>query len=75
MNEVTCPVCFHKISLIPDGVLRYCPCRCLGIDHTKEYTRYIGSIPVEDTGYAEFEEKKGEILNKMREIFKLSQVQ
>ena len=33
------------IELIPDGKLRYCQCRCLGVDHTKEYTRYVGLDP------------------------------
>lgn len=42
--SVTCAICEHTITLIPDGVIRHCKCK-LGVDHTKEYTRYIGTIP------------------------------
>ena len=66
MSEVTCPICEQKISLIPDGILRYCPCHCLGVDHTKEYTRYLGTIPIEDERYAEFEEKHRATLKQIR---------
>ena len=47
MEHVTCNYCDNKIELIPDGKLRFCECKKLGIDHTKYYTRYIGSVPKE----------------------------
>lgn len=51
LNIVTCPICFHEITMIPDGNLRYCYCGCLGVDCTGEYVRYIGTIPKEHENY------------------------
>jgi hypothetical protein len=66
MSHVTCCVCDQRIELIPDGQLRFCPCLCLGVDCTKEYTRYIGTIPQEDPRYPSFLEKKQDVLIKLR---------
>ncbi len=70
MNYATCPICDEKMTLIEDGILRYCKCRCLGIDSTPEYTRYLGTIPVESPSYMEYKEKKKDVLDKMREIYR-----
>jgi hypothetical protein len=40
--SITCPICLKNIPLIPDGLLRYCSCKLLGVVHTPHYTRYIG---------------------------------
>ena len=45
------PTCFFyntKIENLPDRVLRMCKCGNFGVDCSPEYTRYIGSVPVED---------------------------
>ncbi len=70
MIEVTCCVCEQKIILIPDGIPRYCSCHGLGVDHAKEYTRYLGTIPVELPGYAHYEDKHRRILEHMRDLLK-----
>jgi hypothetical protein len=63
---VTCAICNNTIELIPDGKLRYCPSKCLGIDHTKEYTRYLNTIPIESDNYEEWVSKNRDIINKAR---------
>ena len=40
--------CNTKIENIPDRVVRMCKCGTLGVDCSPEYTRYIGSVPVEN---------------------------
>jgi len=55
--EVTCPICDDKVILIPDGVLRYCKCGSMGVDHTKEYTRYLGSKCKEDPEFTDWFKK------------------
>lgn len=49
--SVTCPICESTIELVPNGRLYYCLCRGLGVDHTKEYTRYLGVIPKEHPNF------------------------
>ena len=44
----TCFFCDTKIENIPDRVVRMCKCGALGVDCSQEYTRYLGSKPVED---------------------------
>lgn len=44
----TCFFCDTKIPNIPDRVVRMCKCGLLGVDCSPEYTRYIGSVPVEN---------------------------
>ena len=44
----TCFFCDTKIENIPDRVVRMCKCGALGVDCSPEYTRYLGSKPVED---------------------------
>ena len=69
-NIVTCAICDDTIPVITDGKLRYCRCHSLGIDCTKEYCRYLGTIPKEHTGYNEwFESKKEHILKARAQIF------
>lgn len=52
MTSVTCPICETQIEKIPDGIARFCKCKALAVDHTKEYTRFIGGIvPKEDPHY------------------------
>lgn len=65
--SVTCPVCENTIDLIPDGRIRFCKCKVLGVDHTKEYTRYLGSIPKEDPGFENWWKRYGELCLKYRE--------
>ena len=43
----TCRWCLDKVFLIPDGKLRWCKCGILGVDHTSEYTRVLGSSRAE----------------------------
>ena len=49
----TCFFCNSKVDMIPDGEIRYCKCKLLGVDCGKGfkngegYTRYIGSKPLE----------------------------
>lgn len=43
--SIKCPICEITIPLQPDGVLRYCQCRILGVDHTPHYTRCLGINP------------------------------
>jgi len=69
MNTVTCPICEHQIELVPDGILKYCVCQCLGVDCTKEYTRYLGVLPLEDPNYSQLEEKKQETIKALKDIF------
>jgi hypothetical protein len=51
-----------QIQLLCDGILKYCACRCLGVDSVKEYTHYIGIIPLEDPNYSQFAKEKYDIL-------------
>jgi hypothetical protein len=51
----TCCFCNVKIDHIPDGVLRWCKCNRLGVDCKKEYTRYLGSKPVQHMTKEEIE--------------------
>ena len=39
-----CPICASDVPKIPDGKMRFCQCRKMGVDHTKEYTRVTGGI-------------------------------
>ena len=43
--SIKCPICETSIPLQPDGVLRYCQCKMLGVDHTPHYTRCLGINP------------------------------
>jgi hypothetical protein len=69
-TKFTCPICDFVIFLINDGMIHYCDCGSLGIDSTSEYTRIIGCIPKENKNYEEFMKKKGDIVNKLRDIFR-----
>ena len=59
--SVTCPICETTVDLIPDGCIRNCKCKLLGVDHTKEYTRYLGVIPKEDSKFKEWWEHHHEL--------------
>jgi len=50
----TCFFCNIKIENIPDRVVRMCKCGNLGVDCSPEYTRYIGSVPVENMNDEDF---------------------
>lgn len=50
----TCFFCNIKIENIPDRVVRMCKCGNLGVDCSPEYTRYIGSVPVENMKSEDF---------------------
>lgn len=50
----TCFFCSTKIENLPDRVVRMCKCGNLGVDCSPEYTRYIGSVPVEDMTAEDF---------------------
>jgi len=60
--SATCPICDTVIKLIPDGKLRYCECQSLGVDHTKNYTRYIGIMVKEHQDFEKYREQ----INKCR---------
>jgi len=62
--SVTCPFCKTQVQLIPDGVIRYCQCFLLGVDHTRHDTRYLGSIPIEDPKFESWWHKVCDRLNK-----------
>lgn len=62
--SILCPICETKIELIPDGKLRYCQCQLLGVDHTNEYTRYLGINP-----YHQYDKN---IIKEIRKCLKLS---
>ena len=62
----TCVFCEKKVENIPDRVLRWCKCGKLGVDCSKEYTRYLGIKPKEDMTGEEIE-----YMNKLKS--KLSQ--
>jgi hypothetical protein len=66
----TCPICETTIILIPDGSLRFCECKALGVDHTKEYTRYIGIIPKEEPEFENWWKKNNELCLKYRNLIK-----
>ena len=34
-------------SIKNNEIMQFCKCKCLGIDKTKEYIRYVGEIPKE----------------------------
>lgn len=70
--SVTCAICETQIDLIPDGKLRYCQCKALGIDHTKEYTRYLGTIPKEDPDFEEWWRRHHKSCLRYREIWQKS---
>lgn len=65
-EEITCELCGSRIPLIPDGKLRFCACKCLGVDHTHEYTTYTGSIPREHAHFNEWAEKNKETIEKIK---------
>ncbi len=65
--SVTCAICETSVILIPDGVVRYCKCKFLGVDHTNEYTMYIGTVPKEDPGFEKWWQDKSELCLKYRE--------
>lgn len=67
MEFVTCAVCDSEMQLIPDGIYRLCPCSPLGVDCTKEYTEYRGTIPKEHPGYDEWYLGKKEVIERLRE--------
>ena len=39
---VTCPFCEDVFTCETDGILHYCKCGKVGIDHTRSYTRVLG---------------------------------
>lgn len=47
----TCPICETKVPIIMDSKMRLCDCKKFGVDCAKEYTRFIGYVPMEDPGY------------------------
>lgn len=66
MNTFTCDFCNSQIPAIPDGRMRFCACQCLGIDHTPEYTRYIGAIPREHPDFNQWAEKNKVVIDKIK---------
>lgn len=51
----TCYFCNTSIVCEPDGKLRACACGCLQVDHTKYYTRLLGTKPLEQLNQEELE--------------------
>ncbi len=68
MSFVTCAICDHPVKLVPDGILVFCPCNCLGVDCTPEYTRYIRTIPKEAPSYQEWLLQNHDTIEKLRAI-------
>lgn len=73
MEHYTCPICDTKIEIILDGKLRSCQCSVLSIDCTKDYNRFIGTVPLESINYNEYYEKNKSIIEKMRQKYKNKQ--
>ena len=67
---VTCAICDDEIELNYTGKLQYCKCKCLGVDSTKEYTRYLGTIPKEDPGYEQWKTNNAVNIQKAIDIYK-----
>ena len=44
---VICPFCKDRFICEPDGILRWCKCKKIGIDHTSLYTRVLG-LPMDN---------------------------
>lgn len=61
----TCVFCDTKIDIIPDKVLRWCKCGILGVDCSPEYTRYLGSKPIE-----QLKQEDLEYVNKLKSKMK-----
>lgn len=53
-TTATCAICDTEILIIPDSVMKFCKCKCLGVDCCKEYTNYSGTIR---PNYAEWYEQ------------------
>jgi hypothetical protein len=70
IDAVTCPICATQIQLLGDSILKYCACECLGVDSGKEYTRYIGIIPLEHPNYSQFAQEKCSIINFLKDRWK-----
>lgn len=43
----TCKFCTSKVIINQEKSLVYCICKQLGVEYTKHYIRFLGSIPVE----------------------------
>jgi hypothetical protein len=63
---LTCPICDDLIEVDYSRILRFCKCRCLGVDSAKEYTRYLGVIPVECPGFEAWRLKNESIIKEAR---------
>ena len=60
MNKATCTICDTEILIIPDNTIRYCRCKCLGVNCFSDNAQveYIGVIvPKEHKNYAEWYKK------------------
>lgn len=40
MEFVTCPIYDSEVKFVPNETMKYYDCKCLSIDHTKEYKNY-----------------------------------
>lgn len=65
MEINTCPICDDQIRLKSDGIIQFCKCKCLCIDKTKEYVRYVGVIPKESLLY-NWKNKNNDIIKKLK---------
>jgi hypothetical protein len=43
----TCKFCTSKVIIKEEKCLVYCLCKQLGVDYTKHYIRFLGSVPLE----------------------------
>ena len=48
--------------------MRFCVWKCLGVDHTPEYTRYIGSIPREHPDFNQWAEKNKHAIDSIKNL-------
>ena len=72
MKAITCDLCNSQIPLIPDGQMRFCACKCLGVDHTPEYTRYTGSIPREHPDFNQWAEKNKDTIDRIKNFRRIA---
>jgi len=68
MTSYTCPICDDVINVTLDGVLVYCKCKSLGIDHTKYYTRYLGVKPKEDPLFDQWSTQHQQTIRSLKEL-------
>lgn len=62
-NFITCAICDDEVTIIPNGIMRFCKCSSLGVGCTTEYTIYLRT-----SGYNEWFESKKDIIMQLRSL-------